>query len=330
MAVVLLFASTNSNRACDQAESAPSQIRVAPAIPVVTNRTLDGTQFWSDHFVHGDWRIQQHIHIQRCRLLDPADVRRAHGTFDTCLQTFQQLREGGQTVAPAPHVVLVLHGLGRSRKSMDGMVGYLRENSEYRVLSVSYASTRAEIGVHAASLANVIKSLEGVEEISFVAHSMGNLVIRHYLADVMSDESRREELARVRRIVMLAPPNQGAALADRFLRNPIVCAVWGVSGGEIANWQELAPRLAGAVRSVGIIAGGTGRSLGRNPLIPGDDDFVVAVSETRLPGAQDFVVLPTLHAVIMDHPRVQEYTMRFLEYGFFVSESARTPVLAVE
>jgi hypothetical protein len=76
----------------------------------------------------------------------------------------------------------------------------------------------------------------------------------------------------------------------------------------------------------GILAGGRGDDIGRNPLLDGDDDFVVSVAETRLAGARDFMVVPALHTVIMDHPAVQEYTVRFLQQGFFQSAERRCPI----
>ena len=65
---------------------------------------------------------------------------------------------------------------------------------------------------------------------------------------------------------------------------------------------------------------------GSNPILDGDDDFVVSIEETRLPGANDFVVLPVLHSLIMDDPNTREYTLRFLWHGYFVSKDERTPI----
>ena len=54
--------------------------------------------------------------------------------------------------------------------------------------------------------------------------------------------------------------------------------------------------------------------------------MVVSVESTRLAGAADFAVLPVLHTVMMDDPRVQQYTLRFLSQGYFVSEDDRHPI----
>ncbi|MBC8242728.1 MAG: hypothetical protein H8E30_19990 [Alphaproteobacteria bacterium] len=67
----------------------------------------------------------------------------------------------------------------------------------------------------------------------------------------------------------------------------------------------------------GIIAGGKGNGEGYNPLLPGDDDGTVAVSETMLTGARDFIVVPAIHAQISNDPKTIEATLNFLNSGCF-------------
>src|SRR6185503_12645664 len=142
------------------------------------------------------------------------------------------------------------------------------------------------------ALAKLVDGLEGVQEVNFVAHSLGNLVIRHFLADRANSSDPRPRSWRLGRIVMLAPPNQGAEIAMQFRHNPIYQTVWGETGRELAEeWSSLSQKLAVPSCQFGIIAGGVGNSVGRNPLLSGDDDFVVCVEETRLVGARDFCVL---------------------------------------
>jgi len=60
-------------------------------------------------------------------------------------------------------------------------------------------------------------------------------------------------------------------------------------------------------------AGGLDNAQGFNPLLPGDDDGIVTVESTRLDGSADFVVVPVLHACVMNDFRVQRYTPNFLK-----------------
>ena len=174
----------------------------------------------------------------------------------------------------------------------------------------------------------MIEHLKGVEEIHFVAHSMGNLVIRHWMHNQLEEEKKRID-PRVGRLVMLAPPNQGASLAERFRDNPLFRLLMGTGGQQFTrDWDELQTQLATPPGIFGIIAGGGGNEDGISPLLDGDDDMIVTVEETRLAGAADFLVVPALHTFIMDDPGVQEYTLRFLQYGYFVSPQRRQPIPA--
>ena len=291
--------------------------------------TLGGKQFWTDELIHGEWRIQRNVLSGHYRLLDPSHVRRAWGSWDSCWQNWTQRKQEQQVPSLKKQVVIVLHGLGRTRSSMRAMAHYLAENGEFSVLNFSYASTRSTLADDAQSLSKVIRHLEGVEEINFVAHSMGNLVVRYLLGDQLAASRGLGVDPRIRRFVMLAPPNNGAALAERLKDNPLFKLVLATGGKEFTtSWEEVREHLVTPPGQFGIIAGGGTNGDGRNPLLKGDDDLVVAVEETRLPGARDFVVIPVLHSFIMNDTKVQEYTLRFLQHGHFVSEDDRRPVTA--
>jgi pimeloyl-ACP methyl ester carboxylesterase len=294
----------------------------------VQGPTLGGKQFWTDELVCRDWRIQQHAWTGHYRLLDDKNVRQAWGTFKQCRERFEFLRREQNLPPMQGKVVVALHGLVRSRHSMDGLADYLREQGEYTIVNVSYASTRNRLDQHAQSLASVIENLgPEVTEINFVAHSLGNLVIRHYLGDQNDAAAGKQVDPRINRIVMLAPPNNGTQFAEKFRDNKLFQAIWGKSGLQLAkSWPELEKRLATPRCEFGIIAGGRGEAAGRNPFLRGDDDFVVSVEETRLPGASDFAVLPALHSLIMDDPKTKEYVLRFFRHGYLVSAKQRDPI----
>jgi pimeloyl-ACP methyl ester carboxylesterase len=173
----------------------------------------------------------------------------------------------------------------------------------------------------------VIANLDGVDEINFVAHSLGNLVIRHYLADHTDPQTGRQGDPRIKRIVMLGPPNNGAQLAETLGQNTLFELIVGASGQELARgWAELEKKLATPACEFGVIAGGRGDDKGYNPLVKGDDDCVVSVDSARLPGATDFLVLPVWHTFIMEQRSVQEATLSFLEHGYFVAADKRQPI----
>ena len=63
-----------------------------------------------------------------------------------------------------------------------------------------------------------------------------------------------------------------------------------------------------------------GNEIGFNPLLPGDDDGLVTVAETQLDGARDFLLVPTTHGLVDDHPQTIDATVTFLRDGRFTPE----------
>ncbi|MCH5373604.1 MAG: hypothetical protein JJ992_06475, partial [Planctomycetes bacterium] len=285
-------------------------------------------QFWADELFFHQWRIQRNAVTGHYRLLDERNQRRAWGTFDQCRARLTQLKEELQLEPVRGPVVLALHGVIRSRNSMTPMIEALRKQTDWTVLNVSYASTRDTLDAHAAALGRIIDNLDPeVTEIHFVAHSLGNLVIRRYLHTCYAGEEGRRPDPRLGRIVMLAPPNNGARFAEALRKSGVLEWVWGKSTVQLAeDWETLEQSLATPQCEFGILAGGEGDDRGRNRLLAGDDDFVVSVEETKLPGARDFLVLPVYHGLIMRDRTAQEATVRFLKHGYFVSPELRQPI----
>ncbi len=309
-------------RAQDVSDKPPSTGHLNAVTP-----TLGGRQFWADeHFFH-DYHIQRNVFTGHYRLLDGSNLRRAWGTFDECRAKLLQIRDERRLPAMSGRAVVVLHGLFRSGHSMGRMAKFLREKGGYSVFNVNYPTTRGPVTDHAQSLAKVISSLEGIEEINFVAHSLGNLVVRHYLGDHTNAEAGVFPDPRIGRMVMLGPPNQGAQLAEALGQYRLFHVVAGQSASQLGrDWQQLEARLATPACPFGILAGGRGTEKGYNPLLGQDNDLVVSVECTRLAGAADFAVLPVLHTLMMDDAKVQEYTLRFLEHGYFISPDQCQPI----
>lgn len=289
-------------------------------------KTLGGKQFWTDVHHCGGWRVQENAVSGHFRLLDPQNYRLASGNSEDCRSELNRLIESGDVQPTAGRVVIVLHGLIRATDSMRQLGKYLAENSELNAVDFEYASTRRPVADHAKALATLIDSLgDQVTEINFVAHSLGNIVIRHYLAD-LKNEGRTEP--RFKRMVMIGPPNQGSRIAHVLRRTFVFHLIAGSSGAELGHrWEELEPKLATPDFEFGIIAGGqTDRQRLSNFILAGKDDFTVSVEETKLAGATDFLVKPLLHPTMMRKTVTLEATLSFLENGYFESPESRTPL----
>jgi hypothetical protein len=120
-------------------------------------------------------------------------------------------------------------------------------------------------------------------------------------------------------MVMIAPPNRGSAIARLLRQLTLYEWIYGPAGQELT--PEAAGRLPGIDGEFAIIAGGDSDE-GYNPLLAGDDDGTVAVAETRLAGARDFLVVDNLHSSLSNDPRVVGAVLEFLENGRFGSASA--------
>ena len=289
-------------------------------------KTLGGKQFWTDIRNCGGWRIQENSVSGHFRLIDPANRRYVWGRFEECKRQLDQKIESNEAIYPSGRIVVVLHGLIRATGSMRRLARYLDNQSSLTAVDFEYASTRRPIADHAKALKSVIDHLgDSVTEINFVGHSMGNIVVRHYLQDLKSEEDTDH---RFKRMVMIGPPNQGSKVARVLSRFFLFRWVTGPSGQELGiGWPEFKSSLAIPDFEFGIIAGGQ-----KNPdrfsnfLLPGPDDFTVSVEETQLAGARDFLVRPLLHATMMRNADTLKATLHFLENGCFTAEDSRQPL----
>jgi len=324
-ALVLL---AGGNLPADETASAPSAAAAADREQGDTNwsgrlRRAAEAMEWSDERVRHEWRIQRRPGSDAARVLDPADRVIHTGSSASCREHFQALEASGQIPPVEGPTVILLHGLGEGRGSMRPLADYLREHHDATVLTFGYASPRAGVDDHARALGSVIAGLDGADRISLVGHSLGNIVVRRWMADAPA-----ADLDRIERMVMLGAPNQGSDLARR------VSQVWllsklstGAAREMVMSWPQLARKLVVPPCPFGIIAGGTGDAEGYSPMLDGDDDAVVRVEETRLEGADDFVLLPVRHAFMMRDPAVQEATASFLKGGRF-GATAELPAAA--
>lgn len=307
----------------------PSRAQVGTHLNVALS-TLGGEQLWSDRIVHGQWRIQRNELTGHCRLLDASDVRRAWGDEQHCRAELDSLKRTSAVPPLDGKAVITLHGLGRSRDHMTAFGKFLEKEGGFTWINVGYASTRASLDEHAESFARVVEGLEGIEEVYIVAHSMGNLVVRRYLGEASQPQPRWRPDLRIRRMVMIGPPNNGAQLArvaaNLLNDSHVVRFMVGPSAWQLArDWEEAQKELATPNFEFGVIAGGFGER-GLNPLLDGDDDLVVTVNETRLPGACDFRVVNCRHGGLLHSETVQQQSLNFLNNGYFTTAAEREPI----
>lgn len=274
--------------------------------------TLGGKQLWGDVFLHQGYRIQRHVR-GRHRLLDPRDRRLAVGTYPQCREVFEQVRRERRLPTGSAHLVLLLHGIFRSKDSFGPLTRALRA-AGFEAHAVNYPSTRQSLEAHADQLDLLLDRLEGVEQVSFVGHSLGGIVTRTLLG---RERAAWRDRITVNRVVMMGTPNQGALIADRLARVAPFRTVAGPSLDQLH--PERRTEVAPLDVPFGLVTGGTGDERGFNPLLPGDNDMTVTVSEAALDGAEDHLFVKAVHTFIMVHPEVVEGTIRYLQTGSFTA-----------
>lgn len=279
--------------------------------------TLGGKQIWTDHLWRAGWSVQQNVLTGHWRLLDPNNVRHAWGSRAACEAVLQQQQLDGEIAGQ--RAIILLHGLMRSASSMDELEQSLSETLGTSIINFEYASTRGSISDHALALREMIAGLPVDTRLSFVGHSMGNIVIRHAIGD-WQRAGDHATLQRIEQVVMLGPPNQGAAIARQLSKSRVFGWVTGQAGLELGPaWTEFEAKLAVPPCPFGIIAGHLPESNFQNPLVEGASDFVVSVDEAHLAGETDFLEVPLLHSFLMDDPEVQLAVANFMRYQRFAA-----------
>lgn len=277
--------------------------------------TLGGKQFWTDFAWRRGWRVQQNALTGHWRLLDPKNFRHAWGSEEACRQALDKAEPDRSL--PHSHTVILMHGLIRSADSMGALGKALTKEMQANIFSFEYASTRSGIAEHAKALRRVIDGLPRESKLSFVGHSMGNIVVRHAIGDWLA-ENDQATLNRMHSVVMVGPPNQGASIARQLAKTGLFEFTAGEGAMELGpKWTELEKRLATPTCAFGIIAGQLTNSVITNPLVNGEGDFVVSLEETQLAGAKETLTVPQIHSFLMDDPKVQTAVRNFLERHTF-------------
>ena len=220
----------------------------------------------------------------------------------------------GELAAPDDgkvRVVFLQHGLWRTATSLDRLERTLRA-AGYDVVNEGYPSTEDRIEGHARRLRDVVerRCAQGrVDELVFVGHSMGGLVIQEYL--------RRPDARTPNACVYLATPHRGAILADKRRHWFLFSLVMGdQAAAQLATTDAFHRQpipfadVSGAL--VGCVPGEGNRT------IPGPDDGTVGCAEATFDGVGATIRLDGPgHTTIALRDRALREVLHFLKHGRF-------------
>jgi pimeloyl-ACP methyl ester carboxylesterase len=203
--------------------------------------------------------------------------------------------------------VVYVHGLWMSGGESLFLRRRLSNEFGLQVHPFRYAAASSTMTEITARLQAFVQALEA-PTVHFVGHSLGGLVIYRFLERFPEQPPGRA--------VFLGTPCIASRAAEQAGQIRLVASLMGQPvADELLQPQD---RRWTMDRPLGIIAGtqplGVGQILAQ---FEEDSDGTIAVSETRLPGATDHLVLPVSHLGMLVSPRVARETGMFLQQGRF-------------
>jgi len=193
--------------------------------------------------------------------------------------------------------VLLVHGMGRTPLSMWRLARTLRQ-AGCVTEQFGYLAARQSVEEIVSKLRSRLEAMADDDYI-VIGHSLGGILLRAAVASLPAATRRP------RRIIMLGPPNHSPRLARQFGQAWWFRALNGEAGRWLGDESRLASLPPTGVPTT-IIAGTRGINGRWSPFGKDANDGIVAVSETELPGAEEWITVPVAHPFMMNNARVLE------------------------
>lgn len=214
----------------------------------------------------------------------------------------------------ANDVVVLVHGLWMNGLELSMLGHRLRHEHGYDVRRFSYPTLHGVTADICRDLAAFAADAVGEGRVHFVGHSLGGVLVYRMLTESGAEAFNGKA-------VLLGSPLSGCKAARGAARFTALRPLLGPHVlGELA---ESAQRAWDGHNAVGSIAGtlrmGTGQFFAH---FDEENDGTVAVSETRIPGLADHIVLPHSHIGMLYARDVAMQVAHFLREGRFAAQPA--------
>ncbi len=210
--------------------------------------------------------------------------------------------------------VVCVHGFWSHGTGMYLIKRRLEKEFGMRALLFNYPSVRGTLDDNATALARFIAA-QAVDGVHIIGHSLGGVLALRMLA--------RFSDAPPGRVVCLGSPLCGSRAANFLSEQNWAEEILGrslpagVVHGTASDWASHVAEQ----REIGVIAGTVPLGFGR--LVANfaeENDGTVGVSETRLAGSRDHLVLPVSHKGMLVSRDVADQAGSFLKRGEFLRE----------
>jgi pimeloyl-ACP methyl ester carboxylesterase len=213
---------------------------------------------------------------------------------------------------PHQDVVIVIHGLGRTYRSMNKIQVNL-EKEGYIVRNINYPSKKYPIETLVDTyIAPVVSEYSQNTTIHFVGHSLGGILTRVYLSKYL--------LPNLGKVVMLGTPNKGSEIVNKLRNYSFFRWYLGPAFLQLSTDLDSVPNLLTPPNySVGIIAGTKSLNSIFSQFIKGENDGKVSVVSAQLKG-YPLKKINVSHTLIMTNDDVIKNLVNFLKYGNFLKD----------
>lgn len=207
--------------------------------------------------------------------------------------------------------VILVHGLFRRGYNFWHLGRALSQNG-YESFVYDYPTRIKTLKEQADDLNKYIENISNkhnFENINFVTHSMGGIILRIALANIAENQNispNSAKFADIKRVVMLAPPNRGSHVAEFFTK----CIP--VSTKLIKPLPELREDAESVIHSIPLMP-----SAVETGIIAAEYDLLVKENSTHLPYEKDFMKIKSDHSMIMYFKSSKKAILNFLEKASF-------------